>query len=153
MARSKILDQPRSATTSASKAKSLYRSFVEQKLSLHVLLFLFPRKSSARQSKMPSPVMSSSTLELDHSKDEKSSQDHERQTPSEDGEPSTNVDAHEETRDSQQQASSRESSSYYARGGPHHEFKTSLFSAPFLVHSLSTSFSIFGPHCFSVVQL
>jgi len=77
---------------------------------------------------MASHVMSSSTLELDHSKDEKRSQYHERQIHSEDEKASTNVDAHEfsQTRDSQQQASSRESSSYSARKGPNHEFKSYL---------------------------
>lgn len=75
---------------------------------------------------MASPVMSSSALELDHSMDEQISQHHERQTRSEDENPSTNVGVHEifQTQDSSKQASSRESS-YYVRGGPN-QFKSYL---------------------------
>ena len=77
---------------------------------------------------MASPIMSSSTLELSHSKNQKSSQSHEGQTHSESEKAPTNVGAYDffQTRDSQQTASSRASGSYYARKGPNHEFKSYL---------------------------
>jgi hypothetical protein len=76
---------------------------------------------------MASPIMSTSAVKLDHSRDEKSSLHHEMQTHGEDEQTSTNVDAIEysETPDSHEAASSRQSS-FYARGGQKHEFKSYL---------------------------
>jgi hypothetical protein len=66
--------------------------------------------------------------QLNHSNDEKRSQYQGVQTPNEDENAAMNVDAQHDffqTRDSQQITSSRQSS-YYARGGPNHEFKSYL---------------------------